>query len=164
MSQLYLNPENDKKFSKLFNESDYSSKTEFLNNVLNMYENEPIESNNEPIEPIESNNETVEPSLNDIMNPIESGSDSDIDILLNNENIMKMSDLKPSTISVLSKAKLYADKYNSDTLKEYIDNYLKFSVSKSRKGRGELVDSFKASILEPLGLGLDELVGDKNDK
>lgn len=161
MSQLYLNDDNQEKFDELFNKSNFKSKTDFVNDLLLKYDSiGSIDTDNESIEPIETESNT----LNSIMNPIVNGSDNDIDILLNDDNIMKMSDLDSNTISTLSKAKLYADKYDSDTLKQYIDNYLKFSVSKSRKGRGELVDSFKATILEPLGFGIENLMGDNDDK
>jgi len=153
MAQLYLSDNNQNLLDELFNESEINNKTDFVTELLKTYKN--------------NANVETEPELetiNTVMNPIGVGSDNDIDILLNDENIMKMSDLNANTISTISVAKMYADKYQSDSLKQYINNYLKFSVSKSRKGRGELVDSFKASILEPLGLGLENLMGDNDDK
>jgi len=73
--------------------------------------------------------------------------------LFSNENIEKKADISTKQVMALAKAKTFADRYNNKLLDDFIKRYVIYSVSKERKGRKEFVESFKAKILEPLGLG-----------
>jgi predicted CopG family antitoxin len=73
--------------------------------------------------------------------------------LFSNDNIEKKADINSRQVMALAKAKTFAERYNNEVLKDFIINYIVYSVSKDRRGRKEFVESFKAKILEPLGLG-----------
>ncbi len=73
--------------------------------------------------------------------------------LFTNDNIEKKGDINARQVMALAKAKTFADRYNIKLLNDFILNYIIYSVSKERKGRKEFVESFKAKLLEPLGLG-----------
>lgn len=73
--------------------------------------------------------------------------------LFSNDNIEKKADINTKQVMALARAKTFADMYNIKRLNDFILNYMAYSVSKDRKGRKEFVESFKAKILEPMGLG-----------
>ena len=77
----------------------------------------------------------------------------DLQELFSNENIEKKTDLSAKQVMALAKAKTFADRYKNKPLDDFINRFVTYAVSKERKGRKEFVESFKAKILEPLGLG-----------
>lgn len=77
----------------------------------------------------------------------------DLQELFSNENIEKKADISAKQVMAIAKAKTFADRYGNKVLDDFIKRYVIYSVSKERKGRKEFVESFKAKILEPLGLG-----------
>lgn len=79
--------------------------------------------------------------------------ESDLKELFSNENIEKKTDLSNNQVLAMTKARIFADRYDNDIIKDFIQAYSTFAVSKERKGRTEFVESYKAKILEPLGLG-----------
>lgn len=81
------------------------------------------------------------------------GVGNELQELFSDDNIEKKGDINARQVMALAKAKTFADRYNNQILNDYIYNYIVYSVSKDRKGRKEFVESFKAKILEPLGLG-----------
>lgn len=83
--------------------------------------------------------------------------------LFNNENIEKKADISARQVMAIAKAKTFADRYDNKVLDDFISRYVIYSVSKERKGRKEFVESYKAKILEPLGLGGIMKGGEGND-
>lgn len=81
------------------------------------------------------------------------GVGNELQELFSDDNIEKKGDINARQVMALAKAKTFADRYNNQILNDFIYNYIVYSVSKDRKGRKEFVESFKAKILEPLGLG-----------
>ena len=81
------------------------------------------------------------------------GAGKELQELFSDDNIEKKADINARQVMALAKAKTFADRYNNQILNDFIINYIVYSVSKDRKGRKEFVESFKAKILEPLGLG-----------
>lgn len=81
------------------------------------------------------------------------GVGNELQELFSDDNIEKKADINARQVMALARAKTFADRYNNQILNDFINNYIVYSVSKDRKGRKEFVESFKAKILEPLGLG-----------
>lgn len=81
------------------------------------------------------------------------GAGKELQELFSNDNIEKKADINARQVMALARAKTFAERYNNKVLNDFIINYIVYSVSKDRKGRKEFVESFKAKILEPLGLG-----------
>ena len=81
------------------------------------------------------------------------GVGNELQELFSDDNIEKKGDINARQVMALARAKTFADRYNNQILNDFINNYIVYSVSKDRKGRKEFVESFKAKILEPLGLG-----------
>lgn len=111
-------------------------------------------------ERLPENPDSVELVLSEAKND-ESG--KDLQELFSNDNIEKKADISARQVMAISKAKTFADRYDNKVLDDFITRYVIYSVSKERKGRKEFVESFKAKILEPLGLGNMMQGGESND-
>ena len=55
------------------------------------------------------------------------------------EDIEMRTDLSPPMILAMSRGSVYVDRFKSDVMKNFINKIQVLSVSKQRKGRGELV-------------------------
>lgn len=97
--------------------------------------------------------EETAPISSDIVFEDNAQDGADIGELFNGDDLEKKSDLSPKQILAFSRAKTFADMYGSQTLNEFIKNYLQYSISKNRAGRSEFVEAFKIKVLEPMGLG-----------
>lgn len=84
---------------------------------------------------------------------VDEGVGNELQELFSDDNIEKKGDINARQVMALARAKTFADRYNNQILNDFINNYIVYSVSKDRKGRKEFVESFKAKILEPIGLG-----------
>lgn len=84
---------------------------------------------------------------------VDEGVSNELQELFSNNNLEKKGDINARQVMALAKAKTFANRYNNQILNEFINNYIVYSVSKDRKGRKEFVESFRAKILEPIGLG-----------
>ena len=102
--------------------------------------NSVINQDSQPALPTESAGEDFDmmdflQSNDEAKDPISVG----IDLLLSPNNIMMKTDVPAQAIPVLSRAIALAKKYRSESLLEYLDNYLKLRVSKDREGRKEIL-------------------------
>ena len=77
--------------------------------------------------------------------------------LTNSNNLETKSELDVNQIKAFARAAWFADYYESDSLKILITYLLKFTVSKDRGGRKELVDALK-------GTWAYQLAKQKNEK
>lgn len=103
-------------------------------------------------QPVQEKSRTVD-SLELVLSEVaDEGTGKELQELFSNDNIEKKADINARQVMALAKAKTFAERYNIKVLNDFIINYIVYSVSKDRKGRKEFVESFKAKILEPLGL------------
>ncbi len=101
----------------------------------------------EPAEPV-----TKADNLELVLSETKNDESKDLQELFSNDNIEKKTDLSAKQVMALSKAKTFADRYKNEPLDDFINRFVVYAVSKERKGRKEFVESFKAKILEPLGI------------
>ena len=103
----------------------------------------------ESVEKVELDNND---SLEVVLSETEQESNQELQELFSNDNIEKKTDLSTRQVVALAKAKTFADRYNNKPLDDFINRFVVYAVSKNRQGRTEFVESFKAKILEPLGM------------
>ncbi len=104
-------------------------------------------------QPVQEKSRTAD-SLELVLSEVaDEGTGKELQELFSNDNIEKKGDINARQVMALARAKTFAERYNNKVLNDFIINYIVYSVSKDRKGRKEFVESFKAKILEPLGLG-----------
>lgn len=106
---------------------------------------------------IPSRKDKIIPSM-DLIEPKEKSEDTEntkssleisMDQLFSYERLEMKSDLSQELILAMARGNVIAEKFRSPELKELMNNILKFSVSKDRKGRIEMVDLAR-NMQEPL--------------
>jgi hypothetical protein len=66
--------------------------------------------------------------------------------VFNTENIEVRTDINQRQVTSLSKGLLFAEKFESEVLKEFCNNIMKLSLSKDRKSRKEFGEMARSSI------------------
>ena len=69
----------------------------------------------------------------------ETASEEAMRMMFEPDDIEMRTDLSPPMILAMSRGGIYVDRFKSEVMKDFIHNIQVLSVSKQRKGRGELV-------------------------
>ena len=152
---IKVNDKTKERLNEIKEEEGYISFDDVINHILDTPKEPPSDFSLESLNVEElAEKKNLEDSVELVLSEEGINDDSkDIKVLFDDEDLEKKTDLNKLQVMALSKARTFANRYDSKVLNDFINHYITFSISKDRKGRKEFVESLKVKVLEPLGLG-----------
>ena len=94
-------------------------------------------------------------TVGSILEAMQGKNEADFDRLYSGEELEMITELNSKQILTFSRALTFAERYNVPILEDFCRKYMELAISKNRSGRGELIESLKTKVLEPMGLFQD---------